>query len=147
MGINNTSIWQAGAFNDRRDRLSIISGPSEFRWKRLVTRVACVLADSTRVFVVVPANGRDPKLPSECDIANARLAATVVSRRLRHRLRKRRFHVYLQYARHVRLEVPLDIPSVIEEVTAYLDSVRKAGDEPIWPTPILSYLLSKRLCN
>ena len=147
MEHNNRSIWQAGAFNNRRDRLSIVSGPSEFRWNRVITRVECVLADSERVIVVVPANGHDPKSPSEFDIANARLAAAVVSRQLRHRLSTRRFHVYLQYARHVRLEVPLDIPSVIEEVTAYLDSVRKAGDEPILPTPILSYLLLRVSCK
>lgn len=127
-------------WGDERKICQPIWGPKTFKWKRLVTRVAFVARARDRLVVVVPALGTDPRNPSQCDITNARLAALVISKRLRWRLWRTSLALYLGYPNKCQVEVTANYDETLRAVETYL-SKSKTDLREFLPTPLLSYLL------
>ena len=140
MKYGTWSTEMAQNWDDKGRNFEPICGPKTFIWKRLVTRVAFISRARDRLVVVVPALGTDPRNPSQCDITNARLAALVISKRLRWRRLRRSLALYLQYPNHCQLEINPERDETRRAVKAYF-SRSKTGPHDFLPTPLLSYLL------
>ncbi len=144
MKLTNQNIWKAGAFNEKRNRLDIISGPRELRWGRLVGKVDSILRGNGRLIVVVAATGDDPRNPTRQDIINVQLAALLLSKQWRYRLARREVTAYLGYASHTQVEIVVDIKRTLAEINAYFSRARNSDTADILPTPLLSYLMNRK---
>tara|TARA_R110002096_G_scaffold283228_4_gene477279 strand:+ start:17519 stop:17923 length:405 start_codon:yes stop_codon:yes gene_type:complete len=133
----------AGAFNDKRRRLDVISGPTELRWGRIVTHVECVLEDPTQFIVIVAAAGNEPSNPSDIDIANAQLAAMVAWKQHRRFMQRKRTRALLRYPNGAQVEIDVDIKATMRRLNVYLASARAGTVQPTLPTPLLSYFLTR----
>ena len=142
MTISNGTIWQAGAFSDKRS-LKVLCGPRTFRWKGLITRVEYVLVEKRKLVVVVSASGSDPRKPSEQDTLNAQLAALIVKHQRRFKISRSQISVYLLYGNSTRVEVDVNIRNAELFVDNYRKTSRLDDTGVTLPTPVLSYLATR----